>query len=182
MRRSSQIAHKKSLPRGNDKRCRFESTDYHLQCLYPAVMPPPNFSDIEQQAHDPSHTSTGPSEKQKQQKDDNEQHVQRNPHPDFKNVEASRPDWSSEAQLHFTKTRQPDWKIGQGAGDGGESLEKKHIDIDPYEDGRPAIFNYKLLISGIIPRPIGFVSTRSEDGKSCPSLFLLQSPFSPLSL
>lgn len=40
------------------------------------------------------------------------------------------------------------------------------MDIDPYQDGRPATFNYKLLISAIIPRPIGFVSTRSKDGSS----------------
>ena len=40
------------------------------------------------------------------------------------------------------------------------------MEIDPYQDGRPATFNYKLLISAIIPRPIGFVSTRSKDGSS----------------
>lgn len=40
------------------------------------------------------------------------------------------------------------------------------MEIDPYEEGRPATFNYKLLISGIVPRPIAFVSTRSEDGSS----------------
>lgn len=34
------------------------------------------------------------------------------------------------------------------------------------EQGRPATFNYKLLISAIIPRPVGFVSTRSKDGTS----------------
>lgn len=40
------------------------------------------------------------------------------------------------------------------------------MEIDPYEEGRPGISNYKLLISGIVPRPIGFISTRSADGKS----------------
>lgn len=38
------------------------------------------------------------------------------------------------------------------------------VEIDPYEEGRPAVFNYKLLISTIIPRPIGFISTTSKDG------------------
>ena len=60
----------------------------------------------------------------------------------------------------------PDWKPGTGSNDGGAWKKHKHIEIDPYEDGRPATFNYKLLISAIIPRPIGFVSTRSKDGSS----------------
>ena len=100
----------------------------------------------------------------KEQRFDQEKAVQRNPHPDFNKVEASRPDWAQKSEWHFTKTKQPGWKLGQGANDGGASLQKKHVEIDPYEEGRPAVFNYKLLISGIIPRPIGFVSTRSEDG------------------
>lgn len=41
-----------------------------------------------------------------------------------------------------------------------------HIQIDPYASGRPAGFNYKLLISAIVPRPIAFVSTRSADGST----------------
>ncbi|KAK4505792.1 hypothetical protein PRZ48_003757 [Zasmidium cellare] len=97
---------------------------------------------------------------------DNEKAIQRNPHGNFKEVEASRPDWDAEKQFHFTKTKNPSWKPGDGANDGGESLKKEHISIDPYEDGRPATFNYKLLISAIIPRPIGFLSTTSKDGSS----------------
>lgn len=97
---------------------------------------------------------------------DGEKQVKRNPHPDFKKVEASRPDWDSSKNFSFTKTKNPSWKPGDGANDGGESLKKEHISIDPYEDGRPATFNYKLLISAIIPRPIGFVSTKSKDGSS----------------
>ncbi|KAI4228221.1 MAG: hypothetical protein L6R36_001800 [Xanthoria steineri] len=97
---------------------------------------------------------------------DAENTVGRNPHPDFAKVQASRPDWRHEESWHFTKTIDPDWKLGRGAIDGGESLKKKHVEIDPYEDGRPAVFNYKLLISAIIPRPIGFVSTTSKDGRS----------------
>ena len=114
-----------------------------------------NFGDDEQMKHDP------PAH---EQRFDQEKAVKRNPHPDFKKVEASRPDWSEQNEWHFTKTRKPDWKLGHGANDGGESLKKNHVEIDPYEDGRPAVFNYKLLISGVIPRPIGFVSTRSADG------------------
>ncbi|OCK81608.1 hypothetical protein K432DRAFT_295135 [Lepidopterella palustris CBS 459.81] len=97
---------------------------------------------------------------------DAEKNVGRNPHPDFKKVEASRPDFDNTRKLAFTKTKNPDWKPGDGANDGGESIAKNHREIDPYAEGRPALFNYKLLISAIIPRPVGFVSTRSKDGSS----------------
>ncbi|CAK7208969.1 hypothetical protein SEUCBS140593_000335 [Sporothrix eucalyptigena] len=95
-----------------------------------------------------------------------ESSIKRNPHPDFKGVENSRPDWEENASWHYTKTRQPGWKWGQGGNDGGASLEKSHVEIDPHEPGRPPAFNYKLLISAIIPRPIGFLSTLSADGTS----------------
>src|SRR6266536_358368 len=97
---------------------------------------------------------------------DNEATIKRNPHPDFKGVEASRPDWDPNATFSYTKTRSPAWTWGSGATDGGESLTKKHIEIDPYGEGRSSAQNYKLLISGIVPRPIGFMSTRSKDGAS----------------
>ena len=131
---------------------------YPIRQFHPSLPPHTmvsNFGDAEQRAHDP---------KPHEQRADAEKHVGRNPHPDFSKVQASRPDWEEQSQWHFTKTRKPDWKLGEGANDGGESLKKKHVEIDPYEEGRPAIFNYKLLISGIVPRPVGFISTRSEDG------------------
>lgn len=98
-------------------------------------------------------------------KADAEQSVQRNPHPDFKKVEASRPSFDQSNQFHFVKTPKPDWNPGEGANNSA-SLSKKHREIDPYAEGRPAVHNYKLLISGIAPRPVGFVSTISEDGQS----------------
>lgn len=70
------------------------------------------------------------------QKADAEKLIQRNPHPDFGKVEASRPDWSNVESLHFTKTKEPNWKFGDGANDGGEGLKKKHVEIDPYAEGR----------------------------------------------
>ncbi|KAI0481828.1 FMN-binding split barrel [Xylaria cf. heliscus] len=84
-------------------------------------------------------------------------------HPDFKTVEASRPDWDTSATLRYTKTADPSWTPGSGANRLASSAPaaQQHVTIDPYEDGRPAGFNYKLLISAITPRPIGFVSTRS---------------------
>lgn len=117
-----------------------------------------NFGDDEQRAHDPS---------AHEQRMDSEKHVQRNPHPDFAKVQASRPDWHTDRGWTITKTKEPNWKLGQGGNDGGESLKKNHVEINPYEEGRPAVSNYKLLISGIIPRPIGFLSTRSKDGTGC---------------
>ena len=45
-------------------------------------------------------------------------------------------------------------------------MDKKHVEIDPYAEGRPMMLNYKLLISGIVPRPIGFLSMQSVDGKT----------------
>lgn len=97
---------------------------------------------------------------------DAEKAVQRNPHPDFKKIEGEREAWDKTLKWNIKQTFKPDWKLGDGATDGGESLKKNHVEIDPYEEGRPATFNYKLLISGIIPRPIGFISTRSKDGGS----------------
>merc|ERR1712098_618804 len=97
---------------------------------------------------------------------DAEKHIQRNPHPDFKKVEADRQPWDKSMAWNIKQTIKPDWKYGDGANDGGAGLRIPHVEIDPYETGRPAVFNCKLLISGIIPRPIGFISTRSRDGSS----------------
>ncbi|XXH04963.1 3',5'-cyclic-nucleotide phosphodiesterase pde1 [Hypoxylon texense] len=95
-----------------------------------------------------------------------EAEIKRNPHPDFKKVEDERPDWDTASTFRYTKTADPSWTFGGGANatqDPG-AADKKHVCIDPYEPGRPAPFNYKLLISGIVPRPIGFLSTASPDG------------------
>lgn len=91
--------------------------------------------------------------------------IQRNPHPDFSKVEASRPDFAADkaGKFEFTKTPQPGWKHGDGANALPTASSNRHIAIDPYEPGRPAPFNYKLLISSIVPRPIGFVSSQSAD-------------------
>jgi flavin reductase (DIM6/NTAB) family NADH-FMN oxidoreductase RutF len=95
-----------------------------------------------------------------------EKSIQRNPHPDFKQVEASRPPFDTTSTLTYTQTPDPTWAFGSGANSTSppEDASKAHIPIDPYAPGRPAGFNYKLLISAIIPRPIAFLSTRSADG------------------
>jgi flavin reductase (DIM6/NTAB) family NADH-FMN oxidoreductase RutF len=92
--------------------------------------------------------------------------MQHNPRPDFKSVEAARPPYDATAQFHYTQTPQSDWKPGQGANKLADpaNSSKTHREIDPYEEGRPILSNYKLLISGIVPRPVGFISTIGEDG------------------
>ncbi|KAF2011160.1 flavo protein-like protein oxygenase [Aaosphaeria arxii CBS 175.79] len=94
-----------------------------------------------------------------------ERAIQRNPHPDFKGVEASRPPFNTSSSFHYTKTPSTSWKPGDGANIPPPN-SVAHREIDPYEEGRPAVFNYKLLISGVVPRPVGFISTVSGDGKS----------------
>ena len=102
----------------------------------------------------------------------------RNPHGNFKEIEASRPSYDPSPKFTYVKTPQPDWTFGSGANQlattpspqepsteqQSTSSEKKQIVIDPYSEGRPAAFNYKLLISAIVPRPLALVSTRSADG------------------
>ena len=108
--------------------------------------------------------SAGYSQPQDAQlKHDAESAVKRNPHGDFSKVQASRPDWEQDRSWRFTKTSNPDWTYGSGS---NVKSEKAHISIDPYGEGRQPVQNYKLLISGIIPRPIGFLSTRAKDGSS----------------
>jgi flavin reductase (DIM6/NTAB) family NADH-FMN oxidoreductase RutF len=116
-------------------------------------------TDAEQRREDPT---------AHEQKLDSEATIKRNPHGNFKEVEASRPAWREPQgdPFPFTQTRNPAWQAGDGANDNGASLKHSHISIDPYAPGRPAAFNYKLMISAIIPRPVGFVSTRSADGSS----------------
>lgn len=84
----------------------------------------------------------------------------------FKDIESTRQDFDRSAKFAISKTLSPHWKWGDGANDKGVGLAKKHIEVNPNEPGRSAMSNYKLLISGIIPRPIGFLSTQSEDGTS----------------
>lgn len=87
-------------------------------------------------------------------------------HADFEQLQASRPDFRHDAEVIVSKSPNPTWKQGDGANDGGESLKKDHVEIDPFADGRPVASNYKLLISGMVPRPISLISTQSADGKT----------------
>ncbi|RPB25084.1 hypothetical protein L211DRAFT_807140 [Terfezia boudieri ATCC MYA-4762] len=89
-----------------------------------------------------------------------EQQIKRNLHPDFKSVESSRPPFDVNRDFHYTKNPSPPWKLGLGANKvAAAASDIPHREIDPYGEGRAPGDNYKLLISGVIPRPIGFIST-----------------------
>ncbi|KAK9474927.1 uncharacterized protein V1510DRAFT_411020 [Dipodascopsis tothii] len=101
---------------------------------------------------------------EKEQRIGLEAQVKRNPHRDFSAVEAGRPTWDAQDQFHYTQKPGMAWKLGSGATD-DEWTKHKKLTIDPYGEGRAAVDNYKLLISGVVPRPIGFVASISADGK-----------------
>lgn len=93
-----------------------------------------------------------------------ELHVKRNPHPDFNKVEQERPSFNKDDTWKYTQSPDVNWKVGSGA-TSDEWKHHKKISIDPYGEGRSPVDNYKTLISAVVPRPIGFVSTVSKDGK-----------------
>ncbi|KAK9452793.1 hypothetical protein V1511DRAFT_507005 [Dipodascopsis uninucleata] len=80
-----------------------------------------------------------------------------------KKDDTERLQFDHELEWKYTKSPQEDWQVGSGANDDNWKNHSK-IEIDPYEEGRNPLNNYKLLVSGIIPRPIGFLSTTSSDG------------------
>jgi flavin reductase (DIM6/NTAB) family NADH-FMN oxidoreductase RutF len=83
-------------------------------------------------------------------------------HGDFKSIEANRLPFARKARIAVSQAPNPSWKFGEGANNKSAS-DNEHVEIDPFEEGRPMFSNYKLLISGI-PRPISFLSTVSKDG------------------
>lgn len=87
-------------------------------------------------------------------------------HGDFKKVEATRLEFDHRAPINVVKSPDPNWKYGQGVNDDDINSQKKQVEIDPSAEDGPMMSNYRLLVSGIIPRPIGFISTLSADGKT----------------
>lgn len=84
---------------------------------------------------------------------------------DFEKKQALRPpfDRPSSPSITMTKQPHPSWQYGDGVPEADLSLP--HREIDPYADGRAMIDNYKLLIAGIAPRPIGLISTLGKDSQ-----------------
>ena len=85
---------------------------------------------------------------------------------DFENVQASRPDFVHKVPIEVTKHPDPHWTYGGGVKSAENGENHGHREIDPYASDRPMVNNYRLLISGIAPRPVGFVSTVSKDGQT----------------
>ncbi|KAI1843841.1 hypothetical protein JX266_009897 [Neoarthrinium moseri] len=85
----------------------------------------------------------------------------------FKETEAQRPDFDySNAPIPVTKSPNPNWEYGSGVRQDATARDAAHREIDPYAADRPMVSNYRLLVSGIAPRPVGFLSTVSADGQS----------------
>lgn len=93
-----------------------------------------------------------------------EAQVKRNPHRDFNAVEKSRLSFKNAKEWEYTKSPNVDWIPGSGA-NSDEWKKHKKLSIDPYGEDRNPVDNYKTLISAIVPRPIGFISTISAAGE-----------------
>ena len=88
--------------------------------------------------------------------------VLKSKYDNFEEIETKRPAFDAHAPITVSKVPDPNWKYGGGASD-KSGLERRHVEIDPFEEGRPMILKYKLPISAI-PRPVSFLSTVSKDG------------------
>jgi flavin reductase (DIM6/NTAB) family NADH-FMN oxidoreductase RutF len=73
------------------------------------------------------------------------------------------PPWKPARPTNVTTSPNPLWKFGEGSLP--RLTNQSHVEIDPFEPGRPMFYNYTLLISSIAPRPLGLVSTVSASGK-----------------
>jgi flavin reductase (DIM6/NTAB) family NADH-FMN oxidoreductase RutF len=90
------------------------------------------------------------------------------PVTNFADIIANRPDFDNfNKPIEVTKSPDPSWSYGDGVRtDETAAVNKIHKEIDPYSPDRSVSQNYRLLISGIAPRPIGFISTVSKDGRT----------------
>lgn len=84
----------------------------------------------------------------------------------FEETIANRPDFDNSGEpIEVTKSPDPTWSYGGGVRT-SPADQKVHKEIDPYSTDRAVAQNYRLLVSGIAPRPVGFISTNSADGKT----------------
>lgn len=85
----------------------------------------------------------------------------------FIEAEAKRPEFGElNSPIEVSKSPNPTWDYGQGVHRSLEDASTAHVEINPSASDRPMWKNYRLLLSGIVPRPIGFISTVSGDGKT----------------
>ncbi|GAA6011860.1 hypothetical protein JCM11491_000774 [Sporobolomyces phaffii] len=93
------------------------------------------------------------------------------PHPPFKQVEASRPDFDQSNVLSHSKTPNPDWRVGSGQSfpddsNGGTLSKDTTFEINPDEiEAKDKGKLYKMLISAVTPRPIAFVASQDRNGR-----------------
>ncbi|KAK4702237.1 hypothetical protein P7C70_g3987, partial [Phenoliferia sp. Uapishka_3] len=85
-------------------------------------------------------------------------------HAPFEEVEATRSPFDKEAPWEVTKTVDPTWPIGGGLNDipWPKASEGKWLEVDPLQ--RPKTDVYRMMISGVNPRPVAFISTVNEAG------------------
>ena len=92
--------------------------------------------------------------------------------PPFHEVEASRPPFDASEQWKETKSPgAPDWKVASGAS-GNQALpgvkeglwkaDAEFKTIDPVSTQKALL--YRMMISGVTPRSIAFVSSVDSDG------------------
>ncbi|KAL4735096.1 hypothetical protein BDV11DRAFT_174172 [Aspergillus similis] len=87
----------------------------------------------------------------------------------FKEIESTwAPFKHCNSPIEVTKSPFPYWEYGQGVSD-GVSRSSIHNEIDPYASTRETVSNYRLLISVITPRPIGYFQLVDHD----PPMFIL---------
>lgn len=103
-------------------------------------------------------------------------------HSPFKQVEEARPDFDKASPWELTKTPDPSWAIGQGVNDlpWPKATEATWLEVDPTTKPKGDI--YRMMISGVNPRPIAFISTVNKEGVTnlAPfSFFNLVSPNPP---
>ncbi|CAH6719634.1 hypothetical protein CLIB1444_02S13058 [[Candida] jaroonii] len=57
----------------------------------------------------------------------------------------------------------PNWKLGDGSSN-DEWKKHKKISINPSDQSRDGLKNYKMICGAVTPRPIGFISTIKANG------------------
>lgn len=83
--------------------------------------------------------------------------------PDIASV-SGNPAFDESKKLHYKRNPLSKWKPGSGA-TSDEWKRHKKIPIELNGEGRSPVDNFRMLVTAIVPRPIGFVSTVSKDGK-----------------
>lgn len=86
--------------------------------------------------------------------------------PNFKETQRSRPSFKEAHPIQVTQSPDPEWTYGSGVKHERLNGDHEYVTIDPHAEGRSMMDNYRLLVSGVVPRPIGLISTLSQDGKT----------------